>query len=153
MLTAQGYVADVVEAVLAARFDEPIDALARVKALTELKGRDDFDALAGAFKRVVNIIKGGTTQTVDPKLFEAACEDQLHQQLITLADRLKQQIEMRNYATALTAIAALRPAVDAFFDGVMVMAENPQVRNNRLALLTGVARLFTDIADFSRISA
>jgi glycyl-tRNA synthetase beta chain len=153
MLTAQGYAADVVEAVLAARFDEPIDALARVKALTELKGRDDFDALAGAFKRVVNIIKGGTTQTVDPKLFEAACEEQLHQQLITLADRLKQQIEMRNYATALTAIAALRPAVDAFFDGVMVMAENPQVRNNRLALLTGVARLFTDIADFSRISA
>jgi len=53
----------------------------------------------------------------------------------------------------LTRIAALRPVVDDFFDGVMIMADNPRVRNNRLALLTAVANLFTDIADFSRISA
>lgn len=153
MLTTQGYPADVVDAVLAARFDEPVDALARVKALSELKGRDDFDALAGTFKRVVNIIKGGTNQVVDPGLFEAACEEELYRQLGKVADCLKEQIETQAYEAALTTIAALRPAVDAFFDGVMVMAENPLVRNNRLALLTAVARLFTDIADFSRISA
>jgi len=153
MLTARGYPADVVDAVLAARFDEPVDALARVKALTELKGRDDFDALVGAFKRVVNIIKGGVNQVVEPQLFEAACEEQLHQQLIKVADTLRPQIAAREYGAGLTRIAALRPVVDDFFDGVMIMADNPRVRNNRLALLTAVANLFTDIADFSRISA
>jgi glycyl-tRNA synthetase beta chain len=153
MLTGQDYPGDVVDAVLSASFDEPGDALARVKALADLKGREDFEPLAAAFKRVVNIIKGGVTQEVDPTLFEAESEINLNRQLSAVQSGLKAQIAAADYPAALTTIAGLRPAVDAFFDGVMVMAEDEKIRTNRLALLTGVARLFTDIADFSRISA
>lgn len=153
MLGSQGFPGDVVDAVLSASFTQPVDALARVKALAELKGREDFEPLAVAFKRVVNIIKGGVEQPVDVTLFEADCERDLHSQLKEVLGGLELQIESGNYAAALSTIADLRPAVDNFFEGVMVMADDEKVRGNRLALLTAVSHLFTDIADFSKISA
>lgn len=153
MLTGQGDPADVVDAVLSASFANPGDAVARVKALADLKGREDFEPLAVAFKRVVNIIKGGVEQPIDSSLFEADCERDLQVQLSQVREGVELQVQAGDYAAALGTIAGLRPAVDAFFDGVMVMAEDDKVRTNRLALLTAVAQLFTDIADFSRISA
>ncbi len=81
LLGAQNYPNDVVDAVLSASFNDPVDALARVKALAELKSRADFEPLAVAFKRVVNIIKGGIEQKIDPSLFESDCEKNLHLQL------------------------------------------------------------------------
>ncbi len=153
MLGSQGLPGDVVDAVLSARFEEPVDALARVEALADLKGREDFEPLAVAFKRVVNIIKGGVEQKVDTPLFEADCETDLQMQLTQVLGGLELQLEAGDYAAALATIAGLRPAVDNFFEGVMVMADDEKVRTNRLALLTAVSRLFTDIADFSKISA
>jgi glycyl-tRNA synthetase beta chain len=153
MLVSQDYPSDVVDAVLSASFNEPADALARVKALTELKTRADFEPLAVAFKRVVNIIKGGVEQKIDPALFESDSEKDLQLQLNQVLGGLELQIAAGDYAAALGTIAGLRPAVDNFFEGVMVMAEDEQVRTNRLALLTAVSHLFTDIADFSKISA
>jgi glycyl-tRNA synthetase beta chain len=143
----------VVDAVLAAAFTDVVDAVARVKALAELKGRDDFEPLAVAFKRVVNIIKGGVDAPVDPKLFEAGCEQALQQALAQASGEVRQLVAAGDYPAALRTIAALRAPVDAFFDGVMVMAKDEAVRTNRLALLTAVARLFEGIADFSRIAA
>jgi glycyl-tRNA synthetase beta chain len=153
LLTGQGYPPDVVDAVLAAAFTDVVDAVARVKALAELKGRDDFEPLAVAFKRVVNIIKGGVDAPVDPKLFEAGCEQALQQALAQASGEVRQLVAAGDYPAALRTIAALRAPVDAFFDGVMVMAKDEAVRTNRLALLTAVARLFEGIADFSRIAA
>lgn len=153
MLTGQDFPQDVVDAVLSASFDEPVDAVERVKALTVLKGRDDFEPLAVAFKRVVNIIKGGTDQPVDEALFEAGCESELFQALQQAQVKVAGLVAGRDYTAALETIAGLRGPVDGFFDGVMVMAEDEALRSNRMALLTGVARLFTGIADFSRISA
>ncbi len=152
MLTAQGYPQDVVDAVLAASFDDVLDALARVKALSDLKGQEDFQPLAVAFKRVVNIIKGGVAQTPDPALFEAPCEEELAAALAQVGAETEGLVGAGDYASALRTIASLREPVDAFFDGVMVMAKDERVRTNRLALLTGVARLFAGIADFSRIA-
>ncbi len=153
LLTAQGVPADVVEAVLAAAFSDVVDAAARVRALAELKGRDDFEPLAVAFKRVVNIIKGGIETPVDPALFEADCEAALHQALQQARGQVARQVAEGDYPAALRTVATLRGPVDAFFDGVMVMAKDDRVRENRLALLTIVARLFEGIADFSRIAA
>ncbi|ORJ57152.1 glycine--tRNA ligase subunit beta [Geothermobacter hydrogeniphilus] len=144
--------ADVVDAVLAAGFDDPLDAWARIEALAALKGQADFEPLAVAFKRVVNIIKGGTEAAVDPALFESQCEGDLLAAQQLAAQRVAEQVANGDYAAALQTIAGLRPAVDAFFDGVMVMAENAAVKTNRLALLTMVAELFAGIADFARIS-
>jgi len=153
MLAGQNYPHDVVDAVLSASFVEPVDSVERVKALAALKGRVDFEPLAVAFKRVVNIIKGGVQQDVDPALFENACEQELHQALKNVQTQVAALVSERDYAAALETIAGLRGPVDSFFDGVMVMAEDEAVRANRMALLTGVARLFAGIADFSKIAA
>ncbi len=153
MLTSRGFANDVVDAALSARFDVPGDAVARVEALAELKSAADFEPLAVAFKRVGNIIKGGVDIPVQAELFEADCERALAAAIEATRQSLAEQVSKADYAAALQTIAALREPVDAFFDGVMVMAENEQVRANRLALLTQVAGLFADIADFTRIAA
>jgi len=152
LLTGQGQAADVVDAVLAAGFDDPVDAVARVRALAELKGRTDFEPLAVAFKRVVNIIKGGVAAPIEPKLFEADCEKTLHTALRQAQGEVAGLVAEGDYPAALKAIARLRAPVDGFFDGVMVMAKDEAVKTNRLALLTGVAGLFKGIADFSRLA-
>jgi len=153
MLTQRGFPADVVEAVLAARFDDPLDAAARVEALTALKAQSGFEPLAVAFKRVGNIIKGGVETPLRTELFEADCERTLAVAAAVARAAVAKALASGDYAAALQAIAALRAPVDAFFDGVMVMAEQPEVRCNRLALLTEAGRLFEGIADFSKISA
>ncbi|MBE0598021.1 MAG: glycine--tRNA ligase subunit beta [Desulfuromonadales bacterium] len=152
MLTAQNWPQDVVDAVLAAAFEEPLDALARVKALTALKGMENFGPLAVAFKRIVNIIKDGLDRPVNPALFEAACEQELFTALQQVQGEVEARVRAGDYPAALQAIATLRGTVDAFFDGVMVMAKEEAVRENRLALLTAVAKLFKGTADFSRIA-
>ena len=153
MLTSRDFANDVVDAVLAARFDEPGDVLARVEALAALKGAADFEPLAIAFKRVGNIIKGGVNNPVQAGLFEADCERLLASAVESTRLAVADQVGKGDYAAALQAIAGLRAPVDAFFDGVMVMAEDDRIKANRLALLTRVASLFADIADFARIAA
>ncbi|MFO7983457.1 MAG: glycine--tRNA ligase subunit beta [Desulfuromonadales bacterium] len=152
MLTGQGYPQDVVDAAFGAGFDDAIDARERVKALSELKGRADFEALAVAFKRVVNIIKRGEPTAVDPSLFEEECERDLDEALQRVREEVEKQVAGGDYGAALHSIATLREPVDAFFDGVMVMTDDAKVKTNRLALLTGVAKLFENIADFSKIA-
>ena len=153
MLTSRDFAADVVDAVLSARFDEPGDAVARVEALAALKTAADFEPLAVAFKRVGNIIKGGVDNPVQADLFEADCERVLAAAIESARKSIADQVNEGDYGAALQTIAALREPVDAFFDGVMVMADDEKVKANRLALLTQVAGLFADIADFTRIAA
>lgn len=153
MLVQRGCPADVVEAVLAARFDDPLDALARVEALAALKSQAGFEPLAVAFKRVGNIIKDGVDAPLRAELFEAGCEQALADAAAAARGAVASAVASGDYAAALQAIAALHVPVDAFFTGVMVMAEDPAVRTNRLTLLTGVGRLFEGIADFAKINA
>lgn len=153
MLTQRGFPADVVEAVLAARFDDPLDAVARIEALANLKVQAGFEPLAVAFKRVGNIIKGGVDTPLRSELFEADCERTLADAVAQARAAVAAAVAAGDYAAALQSIAALRIPVDAFFEGVMVMAEKPEVRTNRLALLTEVGRLFDGIADFAKINA
>lgn len=151
-LVGQGQLPDVVDAVLSASFDEPLDALARIEALTDLKKREDFEPLAVAFKRVGNIIKEGTPQAVAPELLAAPCEKDLYAALCRVETQLVAQVAEGRYAQALAAIAGLRTAIDSFFDGVMVMVDDEALRLNRLALLSQIAGLYKGIADFSRIT-
>ncbi len=153
MLTGRNIPTDVVDAVLAARFDEPGDAVARAEALAALKGAADFEPLAVAFKRVGNIIKGGVDNALQDELFEADCERKLAAAVVEARQQVSEQVGRSDYGAALQTIARLREPVDAFFDGVMVMAEDEKIKANRLALLTQVAALFADIADFTRIAA
>ena len=156
LLVEQGAAKDSVAAVLSVGAEPIPDVWNRVSALEALKSAPDFEPLATAFKRVVNIIRKSDVQTaaqkVDTSLFQDASESGLY----TAFQQVKTQVDgcmgRSDFSEALRAIASLRNAVDAFFDAVLVMADDPAVRNNRLALLAGIASMFDSIADFTRIS-
>ena len=108
-----------------------------------------------AFKRVVNIIrKAGAEATAEVAtgLFKDPSEHHLHAVCRQVAARVQSDLEGGQFGQALLSIASLRDAVDAFFDGVLVMAEDPHLRRNRLALLKQIAALFAQVADFSKLS-
>ncbi len=153
MLTGQGVVTDVVDAVLSAGFDQVLNVCQRVEALNTLKNQADFEPLAATFKRAGNIIGGGVVAEVNPELFESQCENNLHAALGKVRTQVEAAMSENMYLEALHAIATLRPAVDSFFDDVMVMVDNEQIKTNRLALLTDVSSLFSGLADFSRLAA
>jgi glycyl-tRNA synthetase beta chain len=155
LLSEEGYSREVVAAVLSSSADGVPDVWKRVAALAELKTMPDFEPIAVAFKRVVNIIrKADPTEglQVAPERFAADCEKALHDALAAIVIRVDQHFADGDYAAALRETAFLRAPVDAFFDGVLVMDEDFRLRANRLALLREVAALFDRFADFSRLS-
>ncbi len=147
---------DLVEAVLAAGFDDVVDARRRLEALAEVKARPDFVPLAVAFKRVANIQEkaGGTgAARVDPALLRDDAERRLLAEIERVESEAASSRAGRNYPGLLRNVATLEPAVAKFFDDVLVMADEPALRANRLGLMRRVAALFADVADFRKIQA
>lgn len=151
-LLGNQFAVDAVDAAIAAEFDDLVDVKARISALAEFKTHPDFEPLAVAFKRVGNIIKGGVDAPVDPSLFQDNAEGALYEAIQTVKISADKLLSSGAWLDALTTIATLRGPVDSFFDKVMVMADEQQVRTNRLALLTTIARLVGKVADFSKIA-
>jgi len=146
---------DVVNATLAAGADDVRDCIARAEALTEARESADFAAISAAFKRIKNILrqaeeKGFAIQP-DPAIALSPEAQQLGHAASALAPEVALLRHERAYGEALAAIAALRPAVDAFFDKVMVLDPDPAIRGANLALIDEVLRGFSGIADFSEI--
>jgi len=159
LLAEKGYSKDVIAAVISASADNVPDVTNRVVALERLKAEEDFEPLAITFKRVVNIIKksgniktAGMAGEVNEKLFEHESESALLSAYKEVERNVSEKMSQGFFDQALLDIASLRDVVDAFFDGVMVMAENKNIQNNRLALLSLIAALFGKFADFSKIS-
>lgn len=156
LLAEEGFSKDVIAAVAGVSVDHVPNVWKRVRALEALKAQPDFDSIAVAFKRVVNIIrKAGDVcrdGNIDESLFEDATEGALYRTFQQVRIRVADKLDSGLFDAALEDIAALRKPVDAFFDGVMVMSENPALRRNRLALLGRISALFGMIADFSKIS-
>ena len=156
MLRDAGHDHRAVDAVLAldpARIDQVPARLAAVKAFAALP---EADALAAANKRIVNILKKSgaeTGATVDSALLQESAEQALFAAVEAAAPGIEAQLAAGDYSAALKALAGLRAAVDAFFDGVMVMAEDAKLRANRLALLSRLAGLMNRVADISRLSS
>jgi glycyl-tRNA synthetase beta chain len=150
-LLGDRYPTDAVDAAVSVGCDDLVDAVARIGALAAFKSRPDFAELAVTFKRVGNIVKEGVDTQVDNALFQDPAETDLAANVAKVTIAVKAAVGVRDYVAALTEIATLRGPVDAFFDKVMVMAEDEAVRTNRLALLTSIARLFAGVADFGRI--
>jgi glycyl-tRNA synthetase beta chain len=151
-LLGNDYPGDAVDAAVSATFDDLVDVKARIAALAEFQNHSDFEPLASSFKRIGNIIKEGTDAPVDPALFEDTAESALYEAFHSVKLSVESRVAAGSWLDALTEIATLRGSVDLFFDRVMVMAEDAKVRTNRLALLTAIARMFSKIADFSKIS-
>ncbi|MFZ5571393.1 MAG: glycine--tRNA ligase subunit beta [Thermodesulfobacteriota bacterium] len=155
LLIEEGYSKDVVAAVTAISVDRVPDVWARARALANLKQAPDFEPLATAFKRVVNIIRkseGFERARINPSLFRHASESALMQAFEDVRKKVDGHLGQGDFDQAMREIASLRPAVDGFFDGVLVMAEEIEIRNNRFALLAAIAALFETIADFSKIT-
>nr|WP_225937144.1 glycine--tRNA ligase subunit beta [Myxococcus sp. RHSTA-1-4] len=156
-LWAEQYRTDVVEAVLAAGFDDLVAARKRLEALSLIVGRADFQPLAVAFKRVANIVekqgkdvKGGQ---INPQKLVDEPERHLHTAFTQARNTVTGLVQADDFAGALREITGLKPAVDTFFDKVMVMAEDKELRENRIRLLTEIGALFNQVADFSKIQA
>ena len=151
----RGFAYDVVNAVLATGLTTVTDAVARAQALTQVRGSEDLVAISTAFKRIKNILrqaaeKHDSASVVTADLLEPA-EQQLFSEMTTVAPQVEALRAGQQYARALEQIATLRPAIDGFFDQVMVMAPEPHLRQNRLTLIASVLRDFSRIADFSEI--
>lgn len=152
----RGYALDEVKAAMAAGWDDLVDLADRLEALHRVRPTGNFPPLAAAFKRIRNILeKSAAKESIpdapDPSLFAAEEERALHSAAQETARAASQLKQAHQYEPALARIAALRPAVDRFFDKVLVMAEDAAVRANRLALLRNLLREFSTIADFSEI--
>ena len=153
-LVARGYSYDLINAVLAAGFTDICDVLLRLEAMESFKKDADYECVAVAFKRVANISKGFAGGVpVEPSLFRQPEEAALYEAFCLVREQVAAQVARDAYTTALAALARLREPVDAFFTAVLVMAEDEQLRNNRLALLAEIARFFLTIADFTRVTA
>lgn len=150
-LISQGHLYDVVDAVLATEAADLVKAVKKIAALEDLKHDADFAALAIAFKRVVNIVKDFRGGDIDPLLFENEAETNLYRRHLEIKEKVQGFIQTGAYLQALREIARLRPPVDVFFDAVLVMAEDKNIRVNRLSLLAAISSLFREIADFSKI--
>jgi glycyl-tRNA synthetase beta chain len=148
---------DTVRAVMAAGWDVPVDTLRRAEALEAIRGGENFEALSVAAKRIKNILaKSATASDWQPGEVETAIlkeqpERQLYAAYSAVAGEASQLASAGEYRKALEVIAALRPAVDRFFDKVLVMAEDPAIRQNRLRLLGKLDQLFSGIAEFAEI--
>jgi glycyl-tRNA synthetase beta chain len=150
-LIGQGHPYDVVDAVLATGVRDLVTAGDKIRAMEVFKTHPDFQPLAIAFKRVVNIIRGVERGAVDPAKFEGDAERNLHEAFLKSRETVFALISRGDFSGALTELAGMRKPVDAFFEAVLVMAEDPSVRFNRLSLLGEISTLFHDVADFSRI--
>jgi glycyl-tRNA synthetase beta chain len=146
---------EVFASVAAMGLSNPLDIDARVKAVDQFSRAPEAVALASANKRVLNILaKQGETKVVpkvDPALFEDPAEIQLAADIERLSRLIAPLVSERNYMAVLAALATLREPVDGFFDGVLVMADNLEIRENRLALLHSLRQLFLNVADISHL--
>ena len=154
LLSEQGFSKDVIAAIVSVSVDHVPNIWNRARALEKLKAKPDFEPLAIAFKRVVNIIKKAghfETNKIDENLFEHECEAVLFADYKKIKEKVLDDLDKGLFEQALFDIASLRDSVDAFFDGALVMAEDSSIRNNRLSLLTQIEKLFRLFADFSKI--
>jgi len=132
--------------------DRPVtDTASRLRALAGSRGSPDFEALSAAVKRVGNILSGEEPGTVDPVVLVQKEEKELFARIEDLEPRTRERLERDLYEEALGELSTLRPAVDRFFDEVLVMAEDEKLRRNRLALLHRLRSLFSEVADLSEI--
>ncbi len=144
---------DVTEAVLSISFDELLDVQGRIEALRKAREWKDFESIVMAFKRAMNILKGAPPKgQITPSLFAESAEQNLHQSFLGAKERIESLLNKRDYPSALLEMTQMKKPIDEFFDAVMVMVEDEKIRNNRLALLDGIGKLFLRIADFSKLS-
>ena len=153
----RGFAYDEINAAFAAGADDLVDAVERVAALQAIRNTKNFSPLAAAFKRIRNILEKSVGKrerghlTVKAELLREPAERELYAAAQKIREESTRKKRERKYRAALETISELRPAVDQFFDKVLVMVEEEELRKNRIALLGTLLREFSTIADFSEL--
>lgn len=148
----EGFSVDIIQAVLARRPTKPADFDQRVKAVSHFRELEAAESLAAANKRVGNILAkfdGELAEEIDLSLLQEDAEKALAESVEVMTEALEPAFATGNYQEALSKLADLREPVDAFFDNVMVMADDEALKKNRLTLLNNLRNLFLQIADIS----
>jgi len=152
-LLDKGYPFDVTEAVISNSFGELLDIQHCIDALRTAREWKDFGSIVIGFKRAMNILKGLTsTMEINPSLFSEPVEKNLYQSFLKARENISRFLSRKDYETALLEMTQMKKPIDDFFEGVMVMVEDEVIRNNRLALLDAIGKLFLRIADFSKLT-
>jgi glycyl-tRNA synthetase beta chain len=149
---SRGHDGGAVEAACAAGFADINDTLLRIRALEAMKADASFAVLAASCKRIRNIIKDHQGDEVDEQLLREPAERALYESLNTVLQAGSEKLERFDYQGFLRDMLVLKEPIDRFFDEVMVMAEDAQVRRNRLNLLSGLARLMNQVGDIGAMS-
>jgi glycyl-tRNA synthetase beta chain len=153
----QGYKADEYEAVLSVSPAKPLDFMQRLKAVSAFRSLEQAEALSAANKRIGNILRKNGAENLDLSVNSALLQEDAEKTLATqveaAVDALAPLMANADYAGVLNYLADMRDAVDAFFDQVMVMADDEAVKQNRLALLNQTRALFLGVADISSLQA
>jgi glycyl-tRNA synthetase beta chain len=152
---ARGFRYDVVNAVLASGHDDIVQTIARAEAVSRMRGSTDFESICVAFKRIANILRQANTGGVvivplNADLFSQA-ERELDDHMRPINAKFLRLCGQGQYFEALVELSKLRPYVDQFFDKVLVMAPEENLKRNRLALLEMMKNGFSQVADFSEI--
>ena len=154
LLREHGHAQDAVEAVVSQSPDRLDDILERLEAVKTFAALPEAASLAAANKRITNILKKneGIHGEVQPKLLAEPAEQKLYGAMTETRQAVDQAFAKADFSATLKALAALRDDVDAFFNDVMVMAEDPALRTNRLALLQSLHAMMNRVADISRLA-
>ena len=154
LLREQGYTAQEIDAVLALRPQRLGDVRRRLEAVRAFAALPQAGALAAANKRITNILKKADQAegAVQTSLLQEPAEQALYQTMMSLSPTAQQQWGQGDYTASLKTLAALREPVDAFFEHVMVNAEQPELRRNRLLLLQHLHQAMNRVADLSRLA-
>ena len=151
LLETHQYAPDLADAVLAMGTVDIIDILERASTLAEFRLTPNFEEVYNALNRILRILPPDAPETVDAVLLHDDAEKQLYACITEAELGFQQSIQERDYAKLLTQLATLQPAIDTFFDDVLVMAEDPRLRANRLALLNRIGRNIYAVADLTKL--
>lgn len=151
ILEKQGYRYDLVNAALGPGIEYPVRTEARLKALNELKESQNFEQFILMVKRVKNIVKEPPRVRLNSALLKEKEEKELYSALKIIKKNVEEMLARNDFASAQKMIFRLQPPLNNFFEGVLVMAEDKKVRNNRLALLSQILELTGELADYSQV--
>jgi len=151
ILISEKYSYDAIDAVLSASIDSLVDVKQKVIALSELKKQTYFEPLAITFRRVVNILNEESDGDIQTSLLSEPAEKKLHDEYKRIKEPVENYLSKKQFPQALEKIVEIKETVDDFFEQIMVMTKEDELRKNRLRLLKHISLLFSNIADFSKI--
>lgn len=151
VFTEMGFLYDEIEASLGAELDDIYDCYMRITALHEFRKNPDFESLLISFKRMSSIVRDQQYSGFSESLLKEEDEKALYEHFRSVRETIIRNIEEKNYFEVLKILSTFKPSVDSFFDNVLVMDEDSDLRNNRIALLNDIISVFSNIIDFTKI--